>query len=106
MVGWPPVRSYRKNILQQNKKEADVTGMYVKVSMDGAPFLRKIDLKLYNNYPQLLEALRNMFKCTIGNQPKQTLINLLHDYVCFFSFAQVPFRPADLKFWFFATYSN
>lgn len=66
LVGWPPVRSYRKNILHQNKNEADVTGMYVKVSMDGAPFLRKIDLKLYNNYPQLLEGLRYMFKCTIG----------------------------------------
>ncbi|KAL8092622.1 auxin-induced protein 22E-like [Apium graveolens] len=66
VVGWPPVRSYRKNILQQHKKEADGTGMYIKVSMDGAPFLRKIDLKLYNSYPQLLEALQNMFKCTIG----------------------------------------
>ncbi|KAK1373081.1 Auxin-responsive protein [Heracleum sosnowskyi] len=66
VVGWPPVRSHRKNILQQHKKEADATGMYVKVGMDGAPFLRKIDLKLYNNYPQLLEALQNMFKCTIG----------------------------------------
>lgn len=66
-MGWPPVRSYRKNILQQTKKEADVAGMYVKVSMDGAPFLRKIDLKLYNNYSQLLEALQNMFKWTIGN---------------------------------------
>lgn len=41
-------------------------GMYVKVSMDGAPYLRKIDLKVYNGYPQLLKALQNMFKLTIG----------------------------------------
>ncbi|CAI9781231.1 unnamed protein product [Fraxinus pennsylvanica] len=47
VVGWPPVRSYRKNILQQHKKnsDSDVLGMYVKVSMDGAPYLRKIDIK-------------------------------------------------------------
>ncbi|CDP03690.1 unnamed protein product [Coffea canephora] len=40
--------------------------MYVKVSMDGAPYLRKIDLRVYNNYPELLKALEAMFKCTIG----------------------------------------
>lgn len=67
VVGWPPVRSYRRNVLQQQKKaESDVPGMYVKVSMDGAPYLRKIDLRVYNNYPELLKALEAMFKCTIG----------------------------------------
>ena len=40
--------------------------MYVKVSMDGAPYLRKIDLKVYQSYLDLLKALQNMFKCTIG----------------------------------------
>lgn len=64
MVGWPPVRSYRKNVMQ--KPESDGSG-FVKVSMDGAPFLRKIDVKLYNNYFDLLKALESMFKCTIGN---------------------------------------
>ncbi|XP_009786590.1 auxin-induced protein 22D-like [Nicotiana tabacum] len=57
VVGWPPVRSYRKNVLQAS---------YVKVSMDGAAYLRKIDLNLYKSYSQLLEALENMFKCSIG----------------------------------------
>ncbi|KAL1832789.1 hypothetical protein DCAR_0102814 [Daucus carota subsp. sativus] len=66
VVGWPPVRAYRKNVLRQKKTEADSSGMYVKVSMDGAPFLRKIDLKVYNNYTELLKAFENMFKCTIG----------------------------------------
>ncbi|XP_027182805.1 auxin-induced protein 22D-like [Coffea eugenioides] len=67
VVGWPPVRSYRRNALQQQKKtESDVSGMYVKVSMDGAPYLRKIDLRVYKNYPELLKALEVMFKCTIG----------------------------------------
>ncbi|KAM7496034.1 hypothetical protein LguiA_020448 [Lonicera macranthoides] len=66
VVGWPPVRSYRKNVIQPKKSEADGVGMYVKVSMDGAPYLRKIDLKVYKGYPDLLSALQNMFKCAIG----------------------------------------
>ena len=58
IVGWPPVRSYRKN----NNSVVS----YVKVSMDGAPYLRKIDLKTYKNYSELLKELENMFKFTIG----------------------------------------
>nr|KYP74645.1 Auxin-induced protein IAA4 [Cajanus cajan] len=34
--------------------------------MDGAPYLRKIDLRVYGAYTQLLKALENMFKLTIG----------------------------------------
>jgi auxin-responsive protein IAA len=41
--------------------------LYVKVSMDGAPYLRKVDLKIYNNYMELSSALEKMFTCfTIG----------------------------------------
>ncbi|KAL1200065.1 Auxin-responsive protein IAA1 [Cardamine amara subsp. amara] len=60
IIGWPPVRSNRKN----NNNNKNVS--YVKVSMDGAPYLRKIDLKMYQNYTELLKALENMFKFTIG----------------------------------------
>ncbi|KAL7084255.1 hypothetical protein ACP275_14G213800 [Erythranthe tilingii] len=63
VVGWPPVRSYRKNALEKKNPESS---MFLKVSMDGAPYLRKIDLKFYNNYFDLLKGLENMFKCTIG----------------------------------------
>ncbi|KAJ4969029.1 hypothetical protein NE237_015730 [Protea cynaroides] len=66
VVGWPPIRSYRKNSFQPKKTEADPAGIYVKVSMDGAPYLRKIDLKLYKGYSELLKALEDMFKFTIG----------------------------------------
>lgn len=68
MVGWPPIRSYRKNCLQPKKAEAEAagTGIYVKVSMDGAPYLRKIDLKVYKRYPELLKALEDMFKFKVG----------------------------------------
>ncbi|XP_031104607.1 auxin-induced protein AUX22-like [Ipomoea triloba] len=55
VVGWPPVCSYRRK--NEGKK------MYVKVSMDGAPFLRKIDLTTHKAYSHLLIALDNLFDC-------------------------------------------
>ncbi|KAL2934602.1 Auxin-induced protein 22D [Bienertia sinuspersici] len=66
IVGWPPIRSYRKNTLEAKKTESEGSGMYVKVSMDGAPYLRKIDMKVYQSYEELLKALESMFKICIG----------------------------------------
>ncbi|GAB4841671.1 Auxin-induced protein 22D [Ancistrocladus abbreviatus] len=72
IVGWPPVRSYRKNNLQAKKfsddaHHVDGGGMYVKVSMDGAPYLRKIDLRVYKSYAELLKGLEKMFNVKIGH---------------------------------------
>ncbi|KAK1401049.1 Auxin-responsive protein [Heracleum sosnowskyi] len=75
VVGWPPIKSFRKNTLATSvPKNADaVEGnstsgcIYVKVSMDGAPYLRKVDLKTCCNYSELSSALEKMFSCfTIG----------------------------------------
>ncbi|KAJ0078774.1 hypothetical protein Patl1_23295 [Pistacia atlantica] len=66
VVGWPPVRSYRKNCFQGNKVESQTAGIFVKVSMDGAPYLRKIDLNIYKGYSELLKALEEMFKFKVG----------------------------------------
>ncbi|XP_064982789.1 auxin-induced protein 22D-like isoform X2 [Musa acuminata AAA Group] len=64
VVGWPPLRSYRMNSIRIRKMEAeDNTGIYVKVGMDGAPYLRKVDLRVYTGYKELMEALNDMFKC-------------------------------------------
>ncbi|KAG8094461.1 hypothetical protein GUJ93_ZPchr0012g21470 [Zizania palustris] len=80
VVGWPPIRSYRKNTMAMNQpalkgkddneaKQAPASGcLYVKVSMDGAPYLRKVDLKMYKNYKELSLALEKMFSCfTVGH---------------------------------------
>lgn len=41
--------------------------LFVKVSMDGAPYLRKVDLRTYTSYQQLSSALEKMFSCfTLG----------------------------------------
>lgn len=75
VVGWPPIRSYRKNTMatnpSKNKEDADgkqgLGCLYVKVSMDGAPYLRKVDLKTYSNYKEFSLALEKMFSgFTIG----------------------------------------
>lgn len=76
VVGWPPIRSFRKNTMSTTtnpKTNVKVEGsgsyicVYVKVSMDGAPYLRKVDLSTYATYADLSAALQSMFSCfTIG----------------------------------------
>lgn len=74
VVGWPPIRSFRKNSLattSKNNEEVDGKpspgALFVKVSMDGAPYLRKVDLRTYTTYQELSAALEKMFSCfTIG----------------------------------------
>ncbi|KAK4393541.1 Auxin-responsive protein IAA9 [Sesamum angolense] len=75
VVGWPPIRSFRKNTLASTSKTNDeVDGkpgpgaLFVKVSMDGAPYLRKVDLKTYSTYQELSSALEKMFSCFIIGQ--------------------------------------
>ncbi|CAN1341156.1 Auxin-responsive protein IAA8 [Linum perenne] len=70
VVGWPPIRSFRKNSLATSSKNAEEvdgkeggSALYVKVSMDGAPYLRKVDLRNYYAYKELSSALEKMFSC-------------------------------------------
>jgi auxin-responsive protein IAA len=61
VVGWPPVRSYRKNALADVAGSSKVSNKFVKVAVDGAPYLRKVDLQAYAGYDQLLRALQDKF---------------------------------------------
>ncbi|XP_044466697.1 auxin-responsive protein IAA16-like [Mangifera indica] len=92
VVGWPPVRSFRKNIMavqKNNGDESDKAGCsgvvgaaaaFVKVSMDGAPYLRKVDLKLYKSYQELSDALGQMFSSfTIGNCGSQGMKDFMNE---------------------------
>ncbi|GAB4848834.1 hypothetical protein Ancab_003628 [Ancistrocladus abbreviatus] len=97
VVGWPPIKSFRKNSLattSKNNDEVDRTRgaapLFIKVSMDGAPYLRKVDLRLYSTYQELSSALEKMFSCfTLGqcgsrgalateNMSESNLKDLLH----------------------------
>lgn len=83
VVGWPPVRSSRKNIMTSSNstKVASLlekvptdgsggkklnsdheTGLYVKINMDGVAIGRKIDLKAYDNYQRLSSAVDELFR--------------------------------------------
>ncbi|XWS57689.1 hypothetical protein CRYUN_Cryun09bG0194800 [Craigia yunnanensis] len=93
VVGWPPVRSFRKNIktVQKNSSEEGekaststttiaTAAVFVKVSMDGAPYLRKVDLKLYKSYQELSDALSKMFSSfTIGNCGSQGMKDFMNE---------------------------
>lgn len=87
VVGWPPVRSYRKNMMAQksnpeeaDKKKVNSSAAFVKVCMDGAPYLRKVDLKLYNSYKELSDALGKMFSSfTMGNYGSQGMIDFMSE---------------------------
>ncbi|URE32118.1 auxin-responsive protein [Musa troglodytarum] len=78
VVGWPPVRSFRKNILsvhsekgrkEEGEKSSSLAAL-VKVSMDGAPYLRKVDLKTHRSYQELFMALQKMFGSFTTGEPR------------------------------------
>jgi auxin-responsive protein IAA len=78
VVGWPPIRSFRKNIASssiskssietQNASpllgdKADVNkGLFVKINMDGIPIGRKINLKAYDGYNEISSAVDQLFR--------------------------------------------
>ncbi|GAV71414.1 LOW QUALITY PROTEIN: AUX_IAA domain-containing protein, partial [Cephalotus follicularis] len=74
VVGWPPIRSFRKNSLATTSRINDEVdgkvglGLFVKVCIDGVPYLRKVHLKNYSKYQELSSALeKKMFSSfTIG----------------------------------------
>ncbi|XP_058097708.1 auxin-responsive protein IAA25-like isoform X2 [Magnolia sinica] len=78
VVGWPPVRAFRKNLASQPKPgemeskaaaaatsaeapKAVEESMFVKVNMEGYAVGRKINLKAHESYESLSRALQKMF---------------------------------------------
>jgi hypothetical protein len=88
VVGWPPIRSFRKNsmVSQPQKNDADAEAksecIYVKVSMEGAPYLRKVDLNGFSSYRELSSALEKMFSCFTISEFLSTCYRLLPLSVC------------------------
>ncbi|CAL4909192.1 unnamed protein product [Urochloa decumbens] len=77
VVGWPPVRSFRRNLTngssskqspdQQNDEAGDKVkptckkSQLIKINMDGIPIGRKIDIAAYDNYQKLSSAVEELF---------------------------------------------
>lgn len=95
VVGWPPVRSFRKNlanasssklgnestsngVVLKNQKcdDDDKTmepkrqggGMFVKINMYGVPIGRKVDLNAHNSYEQLSFTVDKLFRGLLGGK--------------------------------------
>ncbi|PSS01116.1 Auxin-responsive protein [Actinidia chinensis var. chinensis] len=89
VVGWPPIKSWRKKLLHQHQGRRIVndqavergsrgsSAMYVKVKMEGVAIGRKIDLRLFHSYHTLRDSLISMFakleKCE-GDNGHYTLL--------------------------------
>ena len=77
VVGWPPIRSFRKNLASTSAKQSaehgsenletkvkfenSKKGLLVKINMDGVPIGRKVDLKTYDSYEKLSSAVEDLF---------------------------------------------
>jgi len=94
VVGWPPIRSFRKNLSssssaskpppppesqaeQQHNKVAgkkpvdnyaNNKGLFVKINMDGVPIGRKVDLNAYDSYENLSSAVDELFRGLLAAQ--------------------------------------
>uniref|UniRef100_A0A0D3EKI4 Auxin-responsive protein n=1 Tax=Oryza barthii TaxID=65489 RepID=A0A0D3EKI4_9ORYZ len=95
VVGWPPVRSFRRNLASsssssskqappppssspQNGDKASKDGgaekgMFVKINMDGVPIGRKVDLTAYGGYAQLSAAVDKLFRGLLAGELSFTL---------------------------------
>ncbi|MCD9640266.1 hypothetical protein HAX54_025467 [Datura stramonium] len=88
VVGWPPIRSFRKNLASSssvkpatesqnvvqsksaNEKPMEICqkGLFVKINMDGIPIGRKVDLKAYDSYDKLSSAVDQLFRGLLAAQ--------------------------------------
>lgn len=79
MVGWPPIRrSYRKMTNTMSNRRL----LFVKVSMDGVPYLRNVDLNTYCNYRNLSSELQKMFSRFINRKSSDNNNNNNNNAVC------------------------
>ncbi|CAA0834557.1 Auxin-responsive protein IAA26 [Striga hermonthica] len=90
VVGWPPIRSFRKNLASgsSSKSASDTKDvitpekncdhsrsvenhpktLFVKINMDGVPIGRKVDLKAYDSYDKLSYAVDELFRGLLAAQ--------------------------------------
>ncbi|KAK3161895.1 hypothetical protein QOZ80_1BG0082820 [Eleusine coracana subsp. coracana] len=76
VVGWPPIRSFRRNLANSSssrqlpepqngetstKEKLSCKKPLVKINMDGIPIGRKVDLEVYDSYKSLSMAVKELF---------------------------------------------
>jgi hypothetical protein len=98
VVGWPPIRSFRKNLASSSsskpapesqnaapdktatKKPVETCGkgLFVKINMDGVPIGRKVDLKAYDTYEKLSSAVDELFRGLLAGSLHNFFLFLFH----------------------------
>ncbi|CAA3016499.1 auxin-responsive protein IAA26-like [Olea europaea var. sylvestris] len=83
VVGWPPIRSFRKNLANGNSSKLSPESQkdfskkpiencpknkFVKINMDGVPIGRKVDLKAFHSYEKLSSAVDELFRGLLAAQ--------------------------------------
>ncbi|CAL4978331.1 unnamed protein product [Urochloa decumbens] len=91
VVGWPPVRSFRRNLASSRQSPQSSSahhhqdggakggkggagageggGLFVKINMDGVPIGRKVDLTAYGGYGELSAAVGKLFRGLLAEGP-------------------------------------
>lgn len=87
VVGWPPIRSSRKNLAGAAKPSAESPngsfqaakppeterkGLFVKINMDGIPIGRKIDLMACDSYDKLSSVVDELFRGLVAGSSNST----------------------------------
>ncbi|CAL9059282.1 unnamed protein product [Musa banksii] len=93
-VGWPPIRSFRKNLAGGVKASAESPGgsseavkklvndkksSFVKINMNGIPVGRKIDPKAYDSYEKLSLPVDELFRGLMTGTLQTSLFDM-HKY--------------------------
>lgn len=84
VVGWPPVRAFRRNLTSSSSKpsshrgndsasagkvvESGKKGLFVKINMDGVPIGRKVDLSAHAGYDALSATVDHLFRGLLAAQ--------------------------------------
>ncbi|PAN04834.1 hypothetical protein PAHAL_1G095200 [Panicum hallii] len=82
VIGWPPVRTFRRNLAASSKASLDhqngkkaakpeetiKRAPFVKINMDGIPIGRKIDLNALDSYENLSLAVDKLFRGLLAAQ--------------------------------------
>ncbi|CAL9092368.1 unnamed protein product [Musa textilis] len=95
LVGWPPIRTFRKNLATGSSKlppepqsgdlqskvklENCKKGLFVKINMEGIPIGRKIDLSTYNSYEKLSLAVEEHFRDLLAAQKDPSAAETMKD---------------------------
>ncbi|XP_038692429.1 auxin-responsive protein IAA2-like [Tripterygium wilfordii] len=99
VVGWPPIRSFRRNLASSSSSKASPDpqngvpskkiasekqvescnkGLFVKINMDGIPIGRKVDLKAYDSYEKLSKAVDELFGGLLAAQKDSSATGIMN----------------------------